>query len=118
DLLSGSADVVVACVAELAVGTLRGVAADRQRGVDEKLKPVDGLLDARTALCPDRSGVPAAREHPLDRVGDARERRPRRRGPEVIGAIGKEVPPARLRSDIALADVGPIPRSEPFRIAG
>src|SRR5438093_5763488 len=118
DVVDGIDDVLVSVVAELPVRALRGVAADRQRGVDQEIEPVDRLLDARTALCPDRPGVIPRGEHALHGIGDTRERRPRRRRPEVIGPVRKEVAPAHLGGDVALADVGPELRREPLRVAG
>src|SRR5262245_63883743 len=116
DVVDRVDDVLVAVVAQLAVGTLRGIAADRQRGVDEELEPVDGLLDARAALRPDCPSILSAREHPLHHAGDARERRARGPWAEMIGTIRKEVATARLGSNITLAHVGPILRGEPFRV--
>src|SRR5207244_13282726 len=48
DVLDRVDDVLVAVVAHLSVRTLGGVAADRQRGVDEEVEPVHRLLDARS----------------------------------------------------------------------
>src|SRR6266852_1985866 len=57
DVVDGIDDVLVTVVAELPVRALRGVAADRQRGVDQEIEPVHRLLDAGTALRPDRPSV-------------------------------------------------------------
>src|SRR5207247_1440133 len=70
--------VLVAVVADHAVQALRRVAADRQRGVDEEIQPVDRLLDARAALGPDGAGIAAARHDFLHRVGDRGELAPAR----------------------------------------
>src|SRR5262249_43987508 len=47
-----------------------------------------------------------------------RQRSPRGPGPEVIGAIRKELPPAHPGRDVPLPDVGAEPRGEALRVAG
>ena len=83
--------VLVPIVADHAVRPLGSVAADRQRRVDEQIEPVHRLFDSRAALRPDGTGVAAAGEDALHGIGDRRQRRARRRGGEVLGAVGEKV---------------------------
>src|SRR6058998_690593 len=83
--------VLVAIVADHAVRPLGSVAADRQRRVDEQIEPVHRFFDPRAALRPDGTGVAAACEDALHGIGDRRQRRARRRGGEVLGAVGEKV---------------------------
>ena len=91
DQLGRVDEILVALVADHAVHALRGVAADRQRAVDEEVQPIEGLLDARAALGPDGAGVLAVRKDLLHGVGDLGERAARRIGGEVIRPVGEEV---------------------------
>ena len=59
DVGDGIDDVGRPVVADLALRALRGVAGDRQAGVDQEVEPVGDLFDLRAALGPDRAVVVA-----------------------------------------------------------
>ena len=65
DEIDGIDDVLRPVVADLSLRALRGVAADRQRRVEQQVEPVDRLLDARAALRPDGAEVAAGIEDAL-----------------------------------------------------
>ena len=106
DVVHGIDDVLGAVVARLALRTLRGVAADGQRRIDQQVEPVGGLLHLRAALRPDRAQIVSARQNALHVVGDFRQHRPRRRCCNVIRLVREKMLAADFRSDVARPDVG------------
>ena len=103
DVAHGVHDVRRPVGADLALRTLRRVAADRQGRIDEKVEPVRALFDLRAALGPDHAIVVAARHQRLHIVGRLRQCRPRRRNGEVIGLVAEEMRAADFRRDVPLA---------------
>ena len=106
DVVDAIDDVLRSVVADHALRPLGGVAADRHGRVDEKIEPVDRLLDPRAPLGPDRAVVFAARQDALHRVGRARQARPRHRGGQMHRLVREEIGAAPLRRDIAGASGG------------
>ena len=55
------------------MGTLGRVAADRQRGIEQQVHPVERFFDAGAALGPDRAEIVAGIEDFLHVVDDGRK---------------------------------------------
>ena len=111
-------DVSWAVIAVLALRPLRGVAANRNGGVDEKVEPVSHLFDLRTALRIDGAVILSAVENPPRGVGQACQRRSRRRFAEVIGLVGEEIFVSGLGWNIAVTDIGALRRRQALGVAG
>jgi hypothetical protein len=85
---------------------LRGIAAQRNGRVEQQVEPVKHLLNARTALRPNRAVICTARQHALHRVDDIGEVRARRRSFKMEWFVGKEMSSAHFRQYIALTHIG------------
>src|SRR3954468_23274704 len=98
--------------------TLGRVAAQRQRRIEQQVEPVERLLDARTALRPDRAGIGAAGERGLHDVDDPRQAKPGRMLAEMWGTVREEILAERLGRNVALADIGALAGPQPLLVAG
>ena len=106
DVGDGIDDIGGAVGADLALRPLRGVAGDRQLGVDQQVEPIGAL--PRSADCPasrSRRRICPTPRISLHVVGDLGQRRARRRFGEMERLVGEEVVPQPLRRRRALADV-------------
>ena len=99
------------------MGALGGVAADRQRGVEQKVEPVQRLFHPRAALGPDRAEIVAAVENMLHVVGDGRQPAARRRYREVHRPVDEEVLSHDFGFDIAGPGIGALGGGKALGIA-
>ena len=106
DVFDGIGQVLRSVVADLAVRTLGGVAADRHGRIHQQVEPVRGLLDLRASLGEDRAIVFPAGENAPRGVGELRQCRAWRRFADVERLVGEKVLAADFRRNIAFADVG------------
>ena len=117
NVLDRVGEVLGAVIADLAVRTLRGVAADRHGRIHQQVEPIGRLLDLRASLGKDRAVVFSAGENPACGVGEPRQRRARRRLAEVEGLVGEKILAADFRRDVAFADIGAARSRQAFGVS-
>src|SRR3954453_22185913 len=98
--------------------TLGRVAAQRQRRIEQQVEPVERLLEARTALRTDRTGIGAGGERGLHYVDDPRQAKPGRMLAEMWGTVREEILAERLGRNVALADIGALAGRQPLLVPG
>src|SRR4051812_26945799 len=105
-------------MADLALRPLRGIAADRDRRVDQEIEPIGNLFDLRTALGIDGALVFLAVEYPSRRIGETRERRSRRGFAEKVRPVGEEILAAGFRRNVSIANVSAARCGQALGVAG
>jgi hypothetical protein len=107
DVFNGIGEVLRSVVADFAVGTLRGIAANRHGRIHQQVEPVSRLLNLWASLREDRAVIFPAGENASRRVGEPRQCRARRRLADVERLVGEKVLAADFRRNIAFTPVGP-----------